>query len=95
MRETFRESDIIARWGGDEFAVLAVDVPQGCVPILLQRFHTAMDNVLQDVDNPYRLSLSVGVAEFNPYDPKALDALVAIADIRMYEHKQSKGIVGR
>jgi len=95
MRETFRESDIIARWGGDEFAVLAVDVPQGCVPILLQRFHTAMENVPQDVDNPYRLSLSVGVAEFNPYDPKALDALVAIADIRMYEHKQSKGIVGR
>jgi diguanylate cyclase (GGDEF)-like protein/PAS domain S-box-containing protein len=95
MRETFRESDIIARWGGDEFAVLAVDVPQGCVPTLLERFHTAMDNVQHNNDIAYRLSLSVGVAEYNPYDPKTMDALIAIADIHMYEHKQSKGIVKR
>ncbi len=95
MRETFRDSDIIARWGGDEFAVLAVDIPQGCIPMLLKRFHTAMDKVPHSDETSYRLSLSVGVAEYNPHDPKTLDNLVAIADSHMYGHKQSKGIVNR
>lgn len=90
LRRSFRDSDIIARWGGDEFVVLALDVPMGCVDTLLDRFqeNLALHNGQEPGD--LLLSVSVGLASYDPEAPVELDELVRQADKRMYLHKKKK-----
>lgn len=41
-------------------------------------------------DHPFTLSLSIGIARFDPQNPRSLDALLAESDSLMYENKQKK-----
>ena len=89
LRETFRESDIIARLSGDEFAVLAPGVAREDVKSVLGRLEEALDSY-NHKSRAYCLSLSVGT-HFVPFDNTApLDELVARADAAMYEQKRSR-----
>jgi two-component system cell cycle response regulator len=90
LRETFRSSDLIARLGGDEFTVLAINAPKETAETILARLqeHVQKQN---DLGQPYQLSLSVGVARYDPQaDPTDLDELLARADKDLYAHKESK-----
>ena len=83
LAETFRDSDIVARISGDEFAVLALKASEGVMLNRLQsRLHKAAVN-----PSRYPLSLSVGVARFDPKCPVSLGQLMARADQAMYEQK--------
>lgn len=90
LKDTFRDADVIGRMGGDEFAVLALDMDQLDPRILMNRL---ADNLLafhQREERPFHLSLSVGFAEYDPTHPVSLDQLLAEADRRMYEEKRKK-----
>jgi diguanylate cyclase (GGDEF)-like protein len=90
FRETFRVSDIIARMGGDEFAILAMD-PEGSNPeILTRRLLSQIDRHNNQENRKYRLSISIGYALYDPASPCSLDELMARADTLMYEQKQKK-----
>lgn len=89
LRKVFRESDIIGRMGGDEFAILAIDAKSGTGKALTERLHA----ILETYNLPgkkYRLSLSVGVAHYDPGRPSSLDELIARADRFMYNEKRKK-----
>ena len=90
LRSTFRESDIIGRWGGDEFIVLALDVPEGSIAILQRRFeeNLARRNAAEGVRYP--ISLSAGIARYDPDNPSTLHEMIKMADATMYEGKQGK-----
>jgi diguanylate cyclase (GGDEF)-like protein/PAS domain S-box-containing protein len=90
LRETFRQSDIIGRVGGDEFAVLALDAQATSRSEIISRMESAVAAKNRQLDRPWELSLSVGVAFYNPQLPSSLDELLAEADALMYEHKRSK-----
>ena len=90
MRRTFRDSDILARWGGDEFVVLALNMPEGCIPVLVDRFHKKLEAHNQGEEAQYRVSFSVGVSNYDPETPLSLHELVMLADKDMYRKKQSK-----
>src|ERR1700682_275949 len=87
LEETFRDSDILARLGGDEFAVLASEasIPnrQAIVPRMENRLAKANAE-----ESRYKLSLSIGVARFDPETPTSLGELMARADRDMYIHKK-------
>ena len=91
LKETFRESDVVARTGGDEFAVLAVEASGPSAEILTTRLQEHLEARNAQEDRRYKLSLSFGVARFDPENPSSIEALMRGADARMYEHKQSKG----
>ena len=81
---TFRESDLVARLGGDEFCVLALG-PRGAFVDTMRRFETALDEHNRTAERPYTLSLSYGVAFFDPAEgPSSLDELMSKADASMY-----------
>jgi diguanylate cyclase (GGDEF)-like protein len=87
LKETFRDSDILARLGGNEFAVLDSDasIPNG------QAIVPRMENILEKANAAcmrYRLSCSIGVARFDPHTPAPLGELMARADQDMYVHKR-------
>ena len=90
FKETFRSSDIIARMGGDEFAVLAIDTPDVNSEILTTRLQKLIDTHNRQGNRRYRLSISVGCSYYDPVNPCSIDELMVQADKLMYEHKKSK-----
>jgi len=90
LRETFRESDIIGRLGGDEFSVLALESDEATSEILTKRMAGIVERHYKDRNSPYRLSLSLGVAYYDPSDPHALETLLVQADHAMYAQKKAK-----
>jgi diguanylate cyclase (GGDEF)-like protein len=90
LKKTFRDSDIIARMGGDEFAVFVIDADDDIKQILTNRLENAITLFNRFEGKTYRLSFSTGVAEYNHEDPRSLDELVAEADTFMYENKRRR-----
>jgi len=90
LKETFRESDIIGRMGGDEFAVLAIGSTDENPEVLTARLrdNIAAFNKLGTPD--YHISLSIGIVRYDPENPFSLDELLARADQLMYEDKKKK-----
>jgi two-component system cell cycle response regulator len=90
LRETFRQSDIIARIGGDEFAVMALEASEENEAQLLQRLRARVQEVNQENGEPYDLSVSVGAARFSGEGAARLEDLLAEVDEAMYQEKWSK-----
>jgi diguanylate cyclase (GGDEF)-like protein len=90
LKEVFRESDIIGRMGGDEFAVLAIDTIGETSEVPMKRLYTILEVYNRTEGRKYQLSLSVGIAHYDPEHPSSLDELIAQADVLMYEKKRNK-----
>ena len=90
FKETFRTSDIIARLGGDEYAVLAVNVTEMNSGNMTARLQYMVDKRNNQENRKYRLSISLGCSHYAPDNPCSIDNLIARADKLMYEQKQKK-----
>ena len=91
LRRTFRESDIVARMGGDEFVVLATDTSAAGAEVMVRRLQSNLQALNADPARSAPLSISVGVAVYDPAAPATLDELLARADAGMYRQKQGRG----
>jgi diguanylate cyclase (GGDEF)-like protein len=89
LKEAFREADIPARFGGDEFVVLAVDATLESAEVLTNRIQVTLERRNRQGDRPYQLTLSMGVARYDPEVPCTVSELIAQADGLMYDHKQA------
>lgn len=89
LERTFRRSDIVARLSGDEFAVLALEASGEGEDTILRRFKEHLQ-IANAEENRYELSVSVGVAHFNPKHNVSLGDLLAKADQAMYEQKRTR-----
>jgi len=91
IKNSVRKSDIIARIGGDEFAVLLTDLP---VPdtesTVIGHIHHNLDEHNKHSGRNYKLSFSIGSSQYDPHNPCSVDGLLTRADILMYREKQSK-----
>lgn len=88
LRDCFRESDAVARLGGDEFAVLLVGTSRGRSAARLQELRSSLES--RAIPNtPYvSITVSAGLA-FHPDDGESVEALLEVADTRLYEAKES------
>jgi diguanylate cyclase (GGDEF)-like protein len=90
LKATYRESDIIARLGGDEFVVIPVGPQRDNGEVIAARFLQNLEDHNAKNDRGYKLSISFGMAYFDPGQPCSIDELLAQADKMMYERKRLK-----
>jgi len=90
LRDTFRDSDIIARIGGDEFIVVPVGTTEDGSAIATSRLHQNVALHNAEKKRPYALSISVGIAKYDSNSPCSTDELIRQADKSMYKQKMLK-----
>lgn len=88
LRTIRRESDILARIGGDEFCVMVTE-SAGDTPSLEERLALAFENFNATIDRPYRLSASIGFVRAPVSDGANVGELLARADKLMYAQKKA------
>jgi len=91
LKNTFRESDIIARMGGDEYAVFSLGNNYQNAEGIVDRLKNNINLYNDRSNNPYELSVSVGFACCDYLNSRSIDEVIAEADKRMYEEKKKKG----
>ena len=89
LKETFRDRDVVARLGGDEFCVLLAEDNAEVGDSVSARLQAMLDIHNLQGGRPYKVSMSVGVARFDPQRPCSIDDLIERADAAMYEDKMS------
>lgn len=89
IQNCIRKTDVICRWGGDEFVVI----------LMANEFESnrIMESVLEqvkahnlDTDSPSRVSFSYGIAAIHPGTGQSVESLVAEADQKMYDYKMQR-----
>jgi len=93
LRKTFRASDVLARIGGDEFAVLATNAATDTENIMVARLQKMLDEETSSGNHPQQLSVSIGAVEVKPDGNTSLADYLRIADGLMYKDKRRKKIV--
>jgi EAL domain-containing protein (putative c-di-GMP-specific phosphodiesterase class I) len=89
-----RESDTVARFGGDEFVVMLEDLSEQTLEAAVQA-EVISNKILNALNQPYQLATlyyhctsSIGATLFNEYNQSA-DELLKQADIAMYQAKNA------
>jgi diguanylate cyclase (GGDEF)-like protein len=82
LRVTCRETDLAARYGGDEFAVVMPESEDDGARRAMRRI---AENVAKDMEKP-RISVSIGAAVF-PRDGVSISELLEAADRALYAKK--------
>jgi len=90
FRATYRESDIIARIGGDEFVVIPVESANNDGSGIETRLQEKIENHNAKGDRAYKLSISCGIAHYDPLTPTSIDELLLQGERLMYEQKKKK-----
>ena len=90
LRRCFRQSDLLARFGGDEFAALAFSSDESDDQAMGARLHGALDAVNCKPDRAYPLGFSMGILACSPSEEGTIDQLLERADKLMYREKRLK-----
>ncbi len=90
LSASLRASDLIARLGGDEFCAVLIGAAASVGPTLVSRVESALAARNVASDEPFELSLSLGLTECSAGETIALWDLVARADAEMFAVKRAK-----
>lgn len=91
LTKQIRKSDILARYGGDEFVALIHNSSETFPGVLAQRIGENLANYNSGKVQDFQLSLSLGFARCDPASPCSLEELLVQADKNMYRNKHEKG----
>ena len=79
LQRSFRQSDIVCRWGGEEFVIAMPDTD-------IAAAHRRLDEVRQSLQVEARVTISAGLAAF-PIDGTSAEKVLAVADARLFQAK--------
>lgn len=88
LRQNVRRSDLVARFGGDEFVIMLTNLGQPeSVVIATKKIFEAFSQPFFIEGQEFAISVSVGISTY-PEDSSDVDVLIKNADIAMYRAKE-------
>ena len=90
MGDLLRPTEMIARYGGDEFVVLTSGMTSNNLHRILKRLENSVISLNKQNDSAWKLSWSFGVSYFMPGENLDLERLIERADTQMYKNKAGK-----
>ncbi len=85
LKQTFRRSDVIARYAESIFAVVAIEANKDSDKILTNRLQTNLDKYNQSSNRGFKLSIEIGIAYYNPKYPCSIIEVIARACKSLYK----------
>lgn len=86
IRNETRYSDTVARWAGDEFAIIIEDTCSRDIEALVARLRTAIAQPIHADGKIFTVTTAIGNAIY-PSDAQTTTALIELADHRMFADK--------
>ncbi len=93
LRESFRDTDVLGRIGGDEFAVLLTNCTLVDCQLNLDRLNSAIETFNTIPERKYKIEFSAGIVEFASDRHSSIDDLLKEADLTMYMNKGIKKLL--
>ena len=87
LKKRLRKSDLIGRYGGEEFAIILPETDIKMAEKILNGVRENFSRIMQQSsDEQFSCTLSAGITQLNPND--SVDRLIADADAALYEAKK-------
>jgi len=89
LKTSLRKTDILGRYGGDEFMIILPETSLAAAKMLAEKVRLAVSEIELSVGNNKRIGLSLSLGVAGCCAPaENLDTLVRLADSALYESKQ-------
>ncbi|MFO7818808.1 MAG: diguanylate cyclase [Halanaerobacter sp.] len=88
IRENIRSSDILARFGGDEFIIIFAEAREEDAVRKLEFIQGKFKEMNDRKEYNYKISISYGVEEYYQDKEMNVDELISAADSKMYKFKE-------
>ncbi len=90
LKKETRKFDIVGRYGGEEFLIVAPGISKDKALKLAERIRKRVKDEEFEADGKkFRVSISIGISELIDDNPRDVNDLVKIADMRLYKAKLS------
>ena len=87
LRTSFREGDIISRYGGDEFVVFVSSIKDDVIENIKDRIESSACKFNENDNSKYNLGLTIGHAKYDSDEKESLQQVINRADKDMYLNK--------
>ena len=89
VKESLRESDIVIRWGGDEFVCILAGGDERTAEEVIKRIKQRLEHIVKNGEVPYSMTLSIGMSGPSG-SPDEIKRLIEQADGNMYRNKHGE-----
>ncbi|MGE5503362.1 MAG: diguanylate cyclase [Actinomycetota bacterium] len=89
LRQSVRTSDLVIRYGGEEFLIVLLDTPPADADLVAEKIRSSVEALeIQAGSVLLRKTISIGVADF-PHDSDTFWQAVKFADVALYQAKET------
>lgn len=90
MEKLVRSTDLVARWGGEEFAIFLPGCDKECGAIIAEKIRSAIEDVIVTYDSTdIDITVSIGHSYTDTTDNINLDNFLKTADDALYQAKNN------